>query len=50
MYHTYVHVIHLGLQSAAPTARMEEHIIVHLITLTVPVPVGTQEHTARREV
>ena len=38
------------LQTVVPPVRMEEHAIVHLPMLTVTVPVGTQETTARTEV
>ena len=38
------------LQTVVQPVRMEEHAIVHLLMLTVTVPVGTQETTARPEV
>ena len=38
------------LQTVVPPVRMEEHAIVHLPMLTVTVPVGTQDPTARTEV
>ena len=38
------------LQIVVSPVRMEEHAIVHLLMLTVTVPVGTQETTARTEV
>ena len=38
------------LQPVVRHVRMEEHAMVHLTPLTVPVPVGTQDPTARPEV
>ena len=38
------------LQTAVPPVKMEEHANVHLTMLTVAVPVGTQDPTARPEV
>ena len=38
------------LQTVVQPVRMGEPAIVHLPTLTVTVPVGTQETTARPEV
>ena len=40
----------LYLQTVVPPVGMEEHAIVHLPALTVTVPVGTQETTARVKV
>ena len=37
-------------QTVALPVRMEEHVIVPLPMLTVTVPVGTQDPTARTEV
>ena len=38
------------LQTVVPPVRMEEYAVVHLPMLTVTVPVGTQDPTARTEV
>ena len=43
-------MIHMDLQPVVPPARMEELVAVHLPMLTVTVPVGTEETTARPEV
>ena len=43
-------VIYVNLQTVVPPVRTEERAIVHLPMLTVTVPVGTQETTARTEV
>ena len=40
----------LYLQLVVPPVGMEEHALVHLTILTVSVPVGTQDPTARTEV
>ena len=47
LIHKSYNVIHIGLQSVHLPVRMEESVIVHYSTLTVPVPVGTQDPTAR---
>ena len=39
-----------NLQTVVQPVRTEEHAVVHLPMLTVTVPVGTQETTARTEV
>ena len=38
------------LQLVVQPVKMEEHAMVHLTPLTVPVPVGTKDPTARTEV
>ena len=38
------------LQTVVQPVKMEEHTSIHLPMLTVAVPVGTQETTARAEV
>ena len=43
-------VIYVNLQTVVQPVRMEGYAIVHLPSLTVTVPVGTQETTARTEV
>ena len=43
-------MVALCLQTVVQSVRMEEHAIVHLPMLTVTVPVGTQDPTARTEV
>ena len=43
-------VICINLQPVVPPVEMEERVVVHLPMLTVSVPVGTQETTARTEV
>ena len=40
----------LYLQPVVQPVGMEEHVIVHTRLLTVTVPVGTQDPTARPEV
>ena len=45
-----IRVVVSYLQTVVQPVRMEEHAIVHLPMLTVTVPVGTQETTARPEV
>ena len=47
--HNYAH-IYLQLPAVVLPVRMEEHAIIPLTLLTVPVPVGTQDPTARPEV
>ena len=45
-----IHVVVSYLQTVVQPVRMEEYVVVHLPMLTVTVPVGTQETTARTEV
>ena len=45
-----VQLVLLYLQIVVPPVRTEERVIVHLPMLTVTVPVGTQDPTARTEV
>ena len=40
----------LYLQTVVQPVRTEEHVIVHTRPLTVTVPMGTRETTARTEV
>ena len=40
----------LYLQPVVPPVRTEEHVIVHTRPLTVTVPVGTRDPTARKKV
>ena len=47
---TYVQMVVLYLQPVVQPVRMEEHVIVHPRPLTVTVPVGTLDPTARPEV
>ena len=37
-------------QFVVPPVEMEEHVLSHLPLLTASVPVGTREHTVRKEV
>ena len=43
-------VVYVNLQTVVQPVRMEERVIVHCCLLTVTVPVGTRETTARPEV
>ena len=45
-----VQLVLLYLQTVVQPVRTEERVIVHLPMLTVTVPVGTQDPTARAEV
>ena len=45
-----IHVVVSCLQSVVQPVRMEEYVVVHLPMLTVTVPVGTRDPTARPEV
>ena len=48
--HMYVRTSVSNLQTVFQPVRIGEHAIVHLPMLTVTVPVGTQETTARMKV